>query len=64
MYVCRDIERDRESMYKKIKRERECVCREVQSLCGQRKRARVCVCVCVWREKEIERICVCKEKER
>ena len=48
-------------MYKKIKRERLCVCREVQSLCGQRKREmereRVYVCVYVKRKRGREPIC-------
>ena len=51
LFVCTTETRQRECMYKKIKRESVCVCREVQSLCGQRKR-------------EMERVCVERERNR
>ena len=56
----------RECMYKNIKRESVCVCveRGTKFVWAEKKRDGERECVCVWREKKMERMCVCKEKER
>ena len=72
--LCREKERERESMCVDRKRDRKCVCRDKERVCVKSKREResVCVCiesVCVERQREcvcreIESVCVQRKRER